>query len=208
MTVTPGRGLTWAALSFTLFIAALLAIFPILAALNLFGEVAHPAMMVLWSVSWGVLSALGVLVAAQLVFGAWLRPPPLGLGIAVVGIGLSAVLNVVLQQWATARYGYWDPDFIGWTAGLFALLIGLSTAAFSAFLVPKRLIGWPLTATALGFATIAFVVGSNVPGLSNGIRPDSWPLAIVIGLCGLYALTTTGLVLRRALGQTEDALGS
>lgn len=206
MTVTPGRGLTWAALSFTLFIAALLAIFPISAVLNLFGEIAHPATMVLWSVSWGVLSALGVLVAAQLVFGAWLRPPPLAIGIAVAGIGLSGVLNVVLQQWASTRYGYYDPDFIGWTAGLFALLIGLSTAAFGAFLVPRRLIGWPMAATLLGFAAIAFVVASNVPGLADGIRPDSWPLAIVIGLCGLYALATLGLVLRRALDRSRDAL--
>jgi hypothetical protein len=207
MTVTPGRGLTWAALSFTLFMLALLAIFPISAVIRLFGEVPHPAMMVLWSVSWGVLSVLGVLVAAQLAFGAWLRPPPLGIGIAAAGIGLSAMLSIVLQQWATARYGYWDPDLIGWTAGLFALLIGLSTAAFGAFLVPRRLIGWPLTAALLGVAAISFVVASNVPGLSNGIRPDSWPLAVVIGLCGLYALATAGLVLRRALDRSQDGLG-
>jgi hypothetical protein len=205
MSVTPGRGLTWAALSFTLFIAALLAIFPIRAAVSLFGEIPHSAFMALWSVSWGVLSALGVLIAAQLVFGGWLRPRPLGVGIAGVGIGLSAVLNVVLQQWATARYGYWEPDFIGWTVGLFALLIGLSTAAFGAFLVPRRHIGWPLVAVLLGFTAIAFVVASNVPGLSNGIRPDSWPLAVVIGLCGLYALATAGLVLRRALDRSEDS---
>jgi hypothetical protein len=206
MTVAPGRGLTWAALSFTLFIAALLAIFPISAVLRLFGEIPHLTMMVAWSVSWGALSALGVLVAARLVFGSWLRPPPLSLAIAAAGIGLSAAINVVLQQWAIARYGYWDPDFVGLTAGLFALLIGLSTAAFGAFLVPPRHIGWPLLAVGLGFAMTVTVVASNLPGLADGIRPDGWPLAAVIGLCGLYALVTTGLVLRRALDRSRDAL--
>ena len=206
MTVTPGRGLTWAALSFTLFIAALLAIFPISAVLRLFGEVPHLTMMVVWSLSWGVLSALGVLVAAQLVFGAWLRPRPLGVAVATVGIGLSAVVNVVLQLWATGRYGSWDPDSIGSTVGLFAVLIGLSTAAFGAFLVPRRHIGWPLAAVLLGFVATAIVVASNLPGLFDGIRPDSWPLAVVIGLCGLYALASAGLVLRRALDRSGDSL--
>jgi len=203
--VTPSRGLTWAALSFTLFAAALFAIFPISAVLNLFGEIAHPAMMVLWSVSWGILSVLGVLVAAQLAFGAWLRPSAVGMAIAATGIGLSAVLSVVLEQWATARYGYWDPDMIGWTAGLFALLIGLATAAFGALLVPRRLMGWPAAAVVIGVAAIAFVLASNVPGLADGIRADSWPLAIVIGLCGLYGVVVTGLVLRRALDRSVDS---
>ena len=206
MTVTPGRGLTWAALSFALFVAALLAIFPISAVLNLFGEIPHAALMALWSVSWGVLSVLGVVLAAQLAFGTWLRPRPLGLGIAAVGIALSTVLIVVLEQWAIARYGYWDPDLIGSTVALSALLIGLSTAAFGAFAAPRRHIGWPLVAVSLGFATTASVVASNVPGLADGIRPDSWPLAVVIGLCGLYALVTTGLVVRRALDRSAPAL--
>jgi hypothetical protein len=207
MTVTPGRGLTWAALSFTLFIAALLAIFPILAALRLFGEIPHLAQMALWSLSWGVLSVLGVLVAAQLVFGAWLRPRPLGVGIAAVGIGLSAVLNVVLQQWQISSIGFVDPDYLGVTAGLFAVLIGLAVAGFAAFLVPKQLIGWPLAAVMLGSLGVAVIVLSNAPALQDGIGPNGWALAICVGLSGVYALITGGLVVRRALDRTEDALG-
>ena len=202
MTVTPGRGLTWAALSFTLFIAALLAIFPILAALRLFGEIPHLAQMALWSLSWGVLSVLGVLVAAQLVFGAWLRPRPLGVGIAAVGIGLSAVLNVVLQQWQISSIGFVDPDYLGVTAGLFAVLIGLAVAGFAAFLVPKQLIGWPLAAVMLGSLGVAVIVLSNAPALHDGIGPNSWALAICVGLSGVYALITGGLVVRRAFDRS------
>lgn len=206
MTLTPGSGLTWAALSFTGFVASLFAVLPFIFAMKLIWDAPHLAQMGAWSVVWGVLSLIGVLVAARLVFGAWLRPPPLALVVAGVGIGLSAVLNVVLLQWETARFGYVEPELVGLTAGLFAVLIGLSVAAFGAFLVPRRLIGWPLAMVALGFAGVAIIVLSNVPGLANGIGLDSWPLALCVALSGVYALATGGLVLRRALDLSEDVL--
>jgi hypothetical protein len=206
MTLSPGRNLTWAALSFTGFVASLFAVLPFIVGIQLVWDAPHLAQMGAWSVIWGVLSALGVLVAARLSFGAWLRPRPLGIGILATGIGLSAVMNVVLQQWELSRFGITEPELVGLTAGLFAMLIGLSVAAFGAFLVPRQLIGWPLTAVVLGFAAIALIVASNIPGLSDGIAAESWPLAICIGLSGLYALVTTGLVVRRALHRSTEAL--
>jgi hypothetical protein len=202
MTVTPGRGLTWAALSFTGFVASLFAVLPFIFAMKLVWDAPHLAQMGAWSVIWGVLSLLGVLAAARLVFGAWLRPRPLAIAVAGVGIGLSAVLNVVLLQWETTRFGYIEPEMVGLTAGLFAVLIGLSVAAFGAFLVPRRLIGWPLAMVALGFAGVAIIVLSNLPGLADGIGADSWPLAICVGLSGVYALIAGGMVVRRAFDRS------
>jgi len=46
---------------------------------------------------------------------------------------------------------------------------------------------------------VAFIVLSNVPGLSDGIGDESWPLAIWVGLSGLYALGVAGLAIRRAM---------
>jgi hypothetical protein len=202
MTVTPGRGPTWAALSFTGFVASFFAVLPFIVAMKLIWDAPHLAQMGAWSVIWGILSLLGVLVAARLVLGAWLRPRPLGVAVAGVGIGLSAVLNVVLLQWETTRFGYIEPEMVGLTAGLFAVLIGLSVAAFGAFLVPRRLIGWPLAMVALGFAGVAIIMLSNLTGLADGIGADSWPLAICVGLSGVYALVTAGLVVRRALDRS------
>jgi hypothetical protein len=204
MTVTPGRGLTWAALSFSGFVASFFAVLPFIVAIQLVWDAPHLAQMGAWSLIWGVLSVLGVLVAARLAFGAWLRPRPIGVALAAVGIGLSAVLNVALQQWEIARFGITEPELVGLTAGLFAVLVGLSVAAFGAFLVPRRLMGWPLAMVALGFAGVAIIVLSNLPGLADGIATGSWPLAICVGLAGLYALATGGLVLRRALDRSGN----
>lgn len=203
MTLTPPRGLTWAALSFVFFVAALLAVLPFTAAAKLVWDTPHLVEMAAWSPIWGVLSVLGVLVAAQLALGSWLRPSPVAIGVAAFGIGLSAVLNVVLTQWQTDRFGYVEPELVGLTAGLFAVLIGLAVAGFAALIAPRRLIGWPLAAFALGFVGVAIIVLSNVSGLGNGIGAKSWPLAICVGLSGLYAVVTGGLVVRRAFERSE-----
>ena len=206
MTLTPSRGLTWAALSFIFFVAALLAVLPFTAAVRLVWDTPHLVEMAAWSPIWGVLSVLGVLLAAQLALGAWLRPPLLAIGVAAVGIGLSAVLNVVLVQWQTTRFGYVDPELVGPTAGLFAVLMGLAVAGFGALIAPRRLIGWPLAAFGLGFVLVTIIVLSNLPGLDDGIGAESWPLAICVGLAGVYALATGGLVVRRALDRSADTL--
>jgi hypothetical protein len=200
MTPEPARGLTWAALSFVFFLAALLAVLPLIAAVRLVWDAPHLAQMAAWSPTWGILAVVGVLVAARLALGAWLQPPPGAIAVAAVGIALSAIVNVVLLQWETARFGYIEPDMVGPTAGLFAVLIGLAVAGFGALVAPRRLIGWPLAAVLLGFIGVATIVGSNVPGLANGIAPESWPLAIWVGLSGIYALVVAGTAVRRALG--------
>ena len=205
MTVTPSRGLAWASLSLVFFVAALFAALPLLAAVNLVWDAPHLAEMAIWSPVWGILSILGVLLAAQVALGAWLRPPPIAIGIAAAGLGLSAVVNVVLQQWEMTRFGITEPELVGPTAALFAVLTGLAVAAFGAFLAPRRLIAWPMAAVVLGFLGVAVIVASNLPGLSDGIAAESWPLAVWVGISGLYALVTTGLVIRRALDRSDDA---
>ena len=205
MTPTPSRGLTWAALSFVFFLAALFAVLPVIAAVKLVWDAPHLAQMAVWSPIWGILAVVGVLLAAQLALGTWLRPPAVAIGVAATGIALSAIVNVVLTQWETARFGYVDPEMVGPTAGLFAVLIGLAVAGFGALVAPRRLIGWPLAAVALGFVGVAIIVASNLPGLADGIAAESWPLAIWVGLSGAYALVVAGLVVRRALDRSGDA---
>jgi hypothetical protein len=118
----------------------------------------------------------------------------------VVGVALSAVVHVVLQQWEIARFGVPEAEYVGWTAALFAVLIGLAVAAFGAFVAPKPAIGLPVSAVLLGAAGVAFILVTNIPGLGDGVADDSWPLAIWVGLSGLYALVAAGPAVRLAIG--------
>jgi hypothetical protein len=204
MMTTSSRGLTWAALSMAFFIGALFAVLPIVAAIQLVWNAPHLAQMAVWAPIWGVLAIGGVLVAARLALGTWLRPPAVAVAIGAAGIGLSAVVNVVLQQWEISRFGITEPELVGPTAGLFAVLVGLAVAGFGALAAPRRLIGWPMAAVVFGVLGVALIVGSNFAGLDDGIAAESVPLAIWVGLSGVYALVVAGLVARRALRPTED----
>ncbi|HEY7525579.1 MAG TPA: hypothetical protein VIA82_01960 [Candidatus Limnocylindria bacterium] len=99
-----------------------------------------------------------------------------------------------------------DADYIGWTAGLFAVLIGLAVAAFGVFVAPRHAVRWPLACVVFGFALTAVIVAANVPGLSDGINPESWPLAIWLGISALYAgiVTVASVMKARALGATSE----
>ena len=187
----PRAPIVWTALSLASFLAASTGIFVVKTVGRLFAEVPHLVEMAEWSVVWGVLALVGVLVGGRLAFGRWLQVSVIALVIAGIGIALSAIVHVVLQQWAVARFGYYDAEFVWWTAGLFAVLIGLATSAFGVFVAPRGAANWPLAFVLLGGALATFIVLGNLPGLSDGIEPESWPLAIWLGISGLYAAAVT-----------------
>jgi len=179
----------WALVSFGLFVAASFGALVVDAAVNVVVELPHLVTMAEWSLVWGGLGIAGVLVAGRLVFGTWLPVDRAGLALAGIGIGLSAVVHVVLQQWAGDRFGYYDPDMVGLTAGQFAVLNGLAVSAFGVFVAPRGAAGWPLAAVVAGTASILLVLVVNLPGIRDGIRPDAWPLAFWLGASGFYAVS-------------------
>jgi hypothetical protein len=185
-------------LSFLFFAVSSMAMFVVNWTARAFVEVPHLVEMAEWSLVWGACSLLGVLIAGRIAFGHGLRVGTMGLVLGGTGVVLSAVVHVVLQQWAVARFGYNDPDIIGWTAGLFAVLVGLATATFGVFVAPRGAHGWPLAFVLLGAAGTIFILLSNVPGLNDGIAPESWPLAIWLGISGVYAVVVTVACATRA----------
>jgi hypothetical protein len=188
----------WAALSLALFCASSLGVFAINTVMRLFTDVPHLFEMAEWSVVWGALAVVGVLAAGRLAFGRWLPVSMTALTVAASGTVLSAVFHVVLQQWALTRFGEMDADLIGWTAGLFAVLLGISTSAFGVLVAPRGSAAWPLAFVLTGSAMTAFIVLANVPGLGDGIDPESWPLAIWLGLSGLYGAVVSLIAVMRA----------
>lgn len=194
------RGLVWAALSFALFVGAAFASLPVAVFMRWLIGLPHLPGVVLWPVVWGGLGALGVVIAARFAFGFWPRLSRAGVALGATGIGLSAAVHVVLQRWADVRFGYFEPDFIGLTAGLFAVLVGLAVAAFGVFVAPRHATVWPVIATLAGAVMTLGIIAANLPGLRDGIEPQSSSLAIWIGLSGLYALVATGLALGRLAG--------
>jgi hypothetical protein len=153
--------LAWATLSCVGFVAALFATLPVMAVAQMVAPISHLWEMAAWSVIWGCLSLACVLIAARLAFGRWLAITPLAVIGASVGIALSAIVHVVLQQWEIDRFGIVDPDMVGWTAGPFAVLIGQATAVFGSLIAPAGARGWPVALTVGGALLGLAVVASN-----------------------------------------------
>ena len=71
---------------------------------------------------------------------------------------------------------------------------------------PWAPVAWPLAFVLLGAALVVWIVLGNLPGLADGIEPGSWPLAICLGISGLYAalVTTASLIRSRHPGATPE----
>lgn len=149
----------------------------------------------LWLASFGIFGMLAVWISAR----RWLGDRPVGRGVLLVpgaGIAIAVAEEIALHEWAEAR-GYYDWDVIGPTAGLSTLLVVVAIGVFANRIAPAAASGLLAAGVFVGAALIGLVVASNLPGLGDGIGPNSWPAAIAIGLAGIYAVVAVVAALRR-----------
>lgn len=184
----PAAPIAWAVMSFTAFVMSLFGAVGLLGVVRIAFPASHLAEIAAWSILWGIIALIGVVLAARVAFGRWLTLPPVGLTLAAAGIGISATVHVVLQQWAEVRFGYYDAEFVGWSAGLFVVLVGLSVSAFGVFLAPRGAAWWPLAFVVAGALGVLIIALNNFPGIRDGLAPESGPLAAWLAISTLYAL--------------------
>lgn len=129
-----------------------------------------------------------VLIAGRAAFGRWLEVRPRHLILPAVGIALAIGVELALHEWAKASIGHYDWDFIGWTAGLSFSLILVAIARFGVIVAPPGAAAPPRIGLGLSAILVILIVLSNVPGLGDGIGPNSWLLAILVGSSAIYAI--------------------
>ena len=144
-----------------------------------------------------------VLVAGRMAFGSWLEARPRHLILPATGVALAIAVELALHEWAEASIGYYDWQFIGWTAGLSFAVVLVAIAAFGVAVAPTSARPPPAIALGLGAALVLLIVLANVPGLGDGIGPNSAPLAILVGSSALYAIWAVLASLRT--GRRADA---
>ena len=188
----------WSGLSLLVFVGGLFATVAVVGFLEGTLGLDHGLGLALWPLVWGAIALPGVVLAANLVFtiGPTVRRRTLLL--PLIGIALAAVTEVLLYEWSVDRYGWFDPEYIRATAGLFAVLVGLATATFAVLIAPPRAAAWPAGVALICAAGVLVVFLANVPGLADGIAATSLPLAAAMGAVGAYALVC-GAVAARSL---------
>jgi len=137
---------------------------------------------------WGGLVMGGALLIARMLFARWPQVSRSALGLAMVGLVLAGLLEESLHGWALARFGVFDPELIGPSIGLFAVIVGSAAAGFAVLVAPRGA-SLPPLAIAIGGALVSgLVVAMNMSGLGDGIDPRSLAPAILMAAGGGYAL--------------------
>ncbi|MEO6058872.1 MAG: hypothetical protein ABIQ05_02705 [Candidatus Limnocylindria bacterium] len=180
------RGLGWGVLSLISCIALLLLlVWPIGQLVDLF-DAPHPEVLGLWAFAWVAASGPLALATARMTLGSWPRAHPLAWVVLLTGALVSAGHIVVLGDWSIARFGFVETDYLWPTSLLFAVVGGTAAAGFGVQVAPRWAVRAPLLAAGGGLVLGACIVSSNIPGLSDGLEPYSWPLAGWTAAAALY----------------------
>jgi hypothetical protein len=113
------------------------------------------------------------------------------------GVGVAIGVELALHEWARLSTGYYDWDFIGWTAGLSFSVVLVAVTWFGVTVAPRGATAPARIGLGLSAALVLLIVLSNVPDLGDGIGPHSWPLAVLVGLAAIYAIGAAITALRK-----------
>ena len=197
-----GRPWLWAALTIVGLVVAFLAAFGVtvtVASRGLFPDAGLGSLRLDLAGFLLLIGAFGigaVLVAGRVAFGSWLDARPRHLVLPAAGVTLAIGVELALHEWATLSFGYYDWDIIGLTAGLSFAVVLIAVAWFGALVAPPGADAPPRIGLGLSAIPVFLVVVSNVPGLGDGIGPNSWPLALLVGLAAIYAAGAVVISLR------------
>jgi hypothetical protein len=192
----------WAALTIVGLVAAFFAAFGVAAAVvsPVLLPNAGPGALRLDLASFlGLIGTFGmgaVLIAGRVAFGTWLDVRGRHLILPAAGIVLAIGVELALHEWARLSIGYYDWDFIGWTAGLSFSVVLVAVAWFGVAVAPPSAQLPPRIGLVLGAVLVVLIVLSNVPALGDGIGPNSMPLAMLVGSSAGYAIAAIVISVR------------
>jgi hypothetical protein len=136
----------------------------------------------------GVLGLVAVLGVRRIVFGSWPRVRPWHLLIPSVGVVISIAQDLVLHEWVEVRIGQYDFDHVAPTAVLSWATILVAVSVFAVFVAPRGRALPPSLGLWAASSVVLLITFMNAPGLGDGIEPESWTLATLIGMSAMYAI--------------------
>jgi hypothetical protein len=200
--VTAARAWLWAALTIVGLVVAFLAAFGVAVTViswALFPDAGQGSLRLDLA---GLLFLIGtfgtgaLLAAGRVAFGSWLDVRPRQLIPPAAGVGVAIGVELALHQWAWLSIGSYDWDLIGWTAGLSFCVVLVAVAWFGVTVAPRGATAPPRIGLGLSALLVLLIVLSNVPGVGDGIGPQGWSLAILVGSAAIYAIGAVTTALR------------
>jgi hypothetical protein len=147
-------------------------------------------------VAWGLATTVVAAVAAPR-FGIRVSLATRGALAALVGgLALAALTTYALHEQVRLRMGWFDPDYAGWTLLAIPALVGLAIATWASTAIPRR-DRTPLAVLGgAGALTFGLSAATNLPGLADGLRDESVPLAAVLLIDGAWVVAVVAAMTR------------
>lgn len=141
----------------------------------------------------GTLGLVAVLAVGRLVFGSSPRVRPWHLLIPIIGFAISIAQELILHEWVEVHIGQYDFDHVAPTAVLSWTTILVAVSVFAGLVAPRGSALPPRLSLLAAASIVLLITVMNAPGLADGIEPESWTLAILIGLSAIYAIGCVGV---------------
>lgn len=110
----------------------------------------------------------------------------------LIGVGVASAAAGALASWAVARFAYVDPDYVGVTLALpvtvMVVVVGSVVRSTTAGGIRRA----STILVFLGAAACTGIAVLNLPGLRDGLRSESWGLAVAGGAALLYCVVAAG----------------
>jgi hypothetical protein len=146
--------------------------------------------LALHPIAWGVIAAA---VAAWL--GGRLLPgavrtgpgPAANLGVA---LALAALTTYLLHEFVRARYGWFDPEYAGLAIFAPSALVAIGLVGWAAASLERVQRGPLVVVQIASLAALAVAILPSLPGIADGIKVPSAPLAAAFVIDATFALAS------------------
>jgi len=145
---------------------------------------------------WGAATAMAAAPLGRRLIPGGLRREIRPAVVLAVGLGLAAITTYLLHEFARERYGWFDSDYVGLVVFAAPALVAIALAGWAADILPRG--GTPILFVALAAAVagLGLAILPSVPGLQDGIRASSIPLATVLAVDVAYGTASLLLAAR------------
>lgn len=159
------------------------------------GSFTHGLVLAAHVALWGIIAGSVVVATGRIVLP---ESRPLGSrNVFVFGLGvtLAAGTELALHEWARSRFAYFEPQLVGITSLLPAVILAHACLWAAAAVATRAWRALPVVGIGATSLAIFVIVAANVPGAGDGIRPGSVPLASAIAVSIAYVALTSAIAL-------------
>lgn len=117
--------------------------------------------------------------------------------VLIVGLLLAAITMYLLHEYARERYGWFDPEYVGFANFAAPAVVAVALAGWAGAALPRERRKPLVVAHLAAVAALGLALLPSLPGVQDGIRTSSIPLATILVIDVVFAVVSACLSIAR-----------